>query len=107
MCDLHKVSAAQRRGFASSPSSRDPLAMGHLGFSLPPPRDLKEEGERIYAWWTTYILDKAWVVVLASPSAINDDGNNATTTIDTPWPLELGKYDQVRPRTRVHFIGSS
>ncbi len=99
MCDLHKVSVAQRRGSSSGPSSLDLLSLGHLGFSLPPPKDVKEEGERIHAWWTTYILDKAWVVALASPSAIKDDDNNVTTRIDTPWPLDFDSYDQVRSNT--------
>lgn len=100
MCELHKLSASQRREPGTSPRSLDLLSMGHLGFSLPPPKDALEEGERVHAWWTTYILDKAWVVALASPSAISDD-INATTRIDTPWPVDLDKYDQVHSSLKV------
>lgn len=62
---------------------------------LPPPADPIEEGERIHAWWTTFILDKSWVVGLAAPSIINET-QEANAIVDTPWPSVLGSYAQVR-----------
>lgn len=95
MCDLHKIPTRQGRRPGADPSSLDLRSMGLHGLSLPPPKDAIEEGERIHAWWTTYVLDKAWVVARNSPSAIYDDGNNEASRIDTPWPLELNQYGQV------------
>ncbi|CAL1714576.1 unnamed protein product [Somion occarium] len=91
MCGLHK------QGGGSSAPTTD-MSMSPLGFTLPPPRDALEEGERIHAWWTTFILDKCWVVALGSPSTITED-DNSSTRIDTPWPLELEAYGQ-QPRSR-------
>ena len=57
--------------------------------------DSIEEGERIDAFWQVYILDKAWAVALKSPSSISEDGLWGTQ-IDTPWPLRMQEYEQVR-----------
>lgn len=89
MCNLHKQGSNGSEPIATQPS-------GPLSFGLPAPRDPIEEGERIHAWWTTFILDKCWVVALGSPSTILEDDNNTNTRIDAPWPLDLEKYGTVR-----------
>ena len=90
MCNLHKVAAPPRRGTTAGAS--DPLDVANF---LPPPKDAMEEGERIHAWWTTFVLDKCWVVALGSPSVIVEEQDNSTTRIDTPWPMSLEHYGQV------------
>lgn len=90
MCNLHKVAAPRR---TSTSSSGDILS--EFSTFLPPPRDAMEEGERIHAWWTTFLLDKSWVVALGSPSIIVEDQESSTTRIDTPWPMSLEYYGQV------------
>lgn len=62
-------------------------------FELPAPADAVEEGERINAFWTTYILDKSWAVALGSASHIN---GSSGAQVDTPWPLEIDDYEHVR-----------
>jgi hypothetical protein len=57
---------------------------------LPPPRDAVEEGERINAFWTVFVLNNCWTTVDGTPSNIPID-----TQIDTPWPLDLSNYVQV------------
>ena len=91
MCNLHKVAAPQRRGSISS--SQD--LMADVGNFLPPAKDAMEEGERIHAWWTAFVLDKSWVVALGSPSIIVEEQDNSATRIDTPWPMSLEHYGQV------------
>lgn len=85
-CNLHKIRTARNLG-SSSP-----------GINLPPPHDDIEEGERISAFWYTFIFDRWSAASLDTPSVLMDD-SNANTQIDTPWPLEAHEYEQVR---RVH-----
>ncbi|THH33365.1 hypothetical protein EUX98_g839 [Antrodiella citrinella] len=86
MCNLHKVAAPQRRG------SQDVLFDANT--FLPPPRDAVEEGERIHAFWTTFVLDKCWIVALGSPSILIEDQGNSSTRIDSPWPQNMEHYGQ-------------
>ncbi|THH26916.1 hypothetical protein EUX98_g7276 [Antrodiella citrinella] len=53
-------------------------------------RRIGEEGERINAFWTTYILDRGWSV--AQGSHANDVFLGVQ--IDTPWPQEMGSYEE-------------
>lgn len=87
MCNLHKVAAPQKRG------PQDVLF--DTSTFLPPPRDAMEEGERIHAFWTTFVLDKCWVVALGSPSILIEEQGNSSTRIDTPWPQNIEHYGQV------------
>ncbi|KAI0072826.1 hypothetical protein K474DRAFT_1667317 [Panus rudis PR-1116 ss-1] len=54
--------------------------------TLPPPVDQIEEGERLYAFWTVYVMDKSWAVALDCESTLVEDGSPATR-IEAPWPL--------------------
>ena len=66
--------------------------------NLPTPRDSVEEGELILGWWTVFNLDKAWAAgLICSPNFEHSDHPMATQ-IDTPWPLEMEDYEQVRDR---------
>ncbi|KAJ7122664.1 hypothetical protein C8R43DRAFT_1111972 [Mycena crocata] len=53
------------------------------------PRDAVEEGERIYACWSTMVLDKAWAIALSENPHQNQD-----CVVDTPWPLESDDYEK-------------
>lgn len=64
-------------------------------FNMKPPVDAIEEGERINAFWSVFVLDKSWAVALGTPPFIYDDGS-AGGSIDTPWPLDFDSYEQVR-----------
>jgi hypothetical protein len=68
--------------------------VGNRTPSLPPPRDLVDEGERINGFWAALVLDKCWSVVLGLPSNFTDD-DALGTRIDTPWPLDNLSYEQV------------
>lgn len=71
------------------------IAQVSLGYVLPPPVDDIAEGERINGFWTVLVLDKMWSFVSGAPSGITDDDATGTR-IDTPWPLEMARYEQVR-----------
>lgn len=53
---------------------------------LPPPTDDIEEGERIKAFWTVFILDNCWTTADGSPS--NFLCTSPDSRIDLPWPLD-------------------
>ncbi|PBK97422.1 hypothetical protein ARMGADRAFT_1075911 [Armillaria gallica] len=53
---------------------------------LPPPTDYIEEGERIKAFWTVFILDNCWTTADGSPS--NFLCTSPDSRIDLPWPLD-------------------
>ncbi|KAJ7456095.1 Zn(2)-Cys(6) binuclear cluster domain-containing protein [Mycena latifolia] len=58
--------------------------------ALRAPRDAKEEGERISAFWRVLNLNNCWAGVDSAPS--NVSYGPAGLTIDTPWPLEPTDY---------------
>lgn len=90
MCNLHKIMSGNgQHGFHAAGNAW-----------LPPPTDSIDEAERIYAWWTTFVLDKSWVVALAAPAMISET-QEPSTVIDTPWPLSMEQYTQVRFRFRI------
>jgi len=63
--------------------------------AMPIPRDSTEEGERILAAWAVFNLDKAWAAALDSNPNFVHLGQPTTTTIDTPWPMEMQEFEQV------------
>jgi hypothetical protein len=83
MCNLHKMF-----------SQTGPIFSGVSDY-LPRPADVTEECERVHAWWTVFMLDKSWVVALSSPSVIKEEQERATV-VDTPWPVGMNLYRQVR-----------
>lgn len=61
-------------------------------FSLEPPVDAIEQGERILTFWQVYNLDRAWSVALQRPSII-PDSKHPRTAILTPWPQRMEEYE--------------
>ena len=57
-------------------------------------RDDIEEGERINAFWNTFILDRCWSPVLGRTPILGDEEMKGTG-IDTPWPLNIETYEDV------------
>lgn len=92
-CGLHKI-----RSINMSPLKPN-LIGGTETHNLHPPRDIIEEGERINGFWALFVLDKCWSVALGSASYISDS-DILGTTVDTPWPLTMPQYEQVRLQTR-------
>ncbi|KAI0358120.1 hypothetical protein OH77DRAFT_1494441 [Trametes cingulata] len=78
---LHMIRSARRSRTAADATT----------YRLPPPVDLLEEGERINGFWTVFILDRCWAVATGSVPAFTDD-ESAGTQIDTPWPMDLARY---------------
>lgn len=64
--------------------------------ALSPPLDSVEEGERIRAFWTVFILDQSWAVALGAPPNVAYPADAPGAQIDTPWPLAIRDYEQVR-----------
>ncbi|TBU47486.1 hypothetical protein BD309DRAFT_988049 [Dichomitus squalens] len=82
-------------------------------YRLPPPADALEEGERINGFWTVFVMDRCWAVASGSTPAFTDDEASGTQ-IDTPWPMELSRYQShplpsdLRTRNTVRsFIAGS
>ena len=80
-CSLHKI--------------RSPRNSPTAAIILPQPVDVIEEGERINAFWTVFVLDRCWTVWMQSPSVLIDE-TSASTQVDTPWPLDMAGYEQVK-----------
>ncbi|KAH9918952.1 uncharacterized protein B0H18DRAFT_1120056 [Fomitopsis serialis] len=72
-------------------NSNTPNPPGILNVDLAPPTDALEEGERINAFWSVFILDKSWSVRAGSPSHFN---GSPGAQVDTPWPLQIEDYTQ-------------
>ena len=86
-CGLQKIRTEQLdRGFSTSIDAID--------LTLPEPHDQIEEGERINAFWTTFLMDRCWAIALQTPTIISDSDVYGAQ-IDTPWPLEMETYERV------------
>ncbi|KAI0726580.1 hypothetical protein C8Q72DRAFT_518907 [Fomitopsis betulina] len=72
-------------------SNNTPNPPGGLNVDLAPPVDALEEGERINAFWSVFILDKSWSVRAGSTSHFN---GSPGAQVDTPWPLQIEDYTQ-------------
>lgn len=72
-------------------STRSSWGLGSTEPSLPPARSAIEDGERTLTFWQVYNLDRCWSVVLQRPP-MYPDGRNASTSINTPWPLGIAEY---------------
>lgn len=81
-CGLHRPITSVRGSWGIDSSSE---------LLLPPAHDSLEEGERTLAFWQVYNLDRCWSVVLNKPP-MYPDGRNASTSINTPWPLGMAEY---------------
>lgn len=90
-CKFQRIRSSRQRSPTSSQAT----------YNLPPPRDAIEEGERINAFWTVFILDRSWAVALGSAPGLTDDDATGTQ-IDIPWPLDMASYENVR----VSVLGS-
>lgn len=88
---LHKI----RSNPVPDPSLMRSIPGSDAELSLPPPVDSVEEGERISAFWQVYILDKTWSTVLGKPGILSE-GCSPLGWVDTPWPLAVEQYVEVR-----------
>ena len=64
--------------------------------TLPPHRDMIEEGERIICAWNVFNLDKCWAVALDDAPNFEYSTHPLAAKIDTPWPLDMDEFEQVR-----------
>ncbi|KAH8093820.1 hypothetical protein BXZ70DRAFT_385284 [Cristinia sonorae] len=90
ICSLHKIRAPQ--GYNLAATHQD--MVDDTSTFIAPVKSAAEEGERIHAWWTVFVLDKCWVIALGSPSIIVEVRENAATWIETQWPMTLEEYEQ-------------
>ncbi|EIM80995.1 uncharacterized protein STEHIDRAFT_134710 [Stereum hirsutum FP-91666 SS1] len=93
-CGLHKIRSNHPLRLD------DPLDTTVI--TLPEPIDSVEEGERLDAFWTVFTMDRAWAVVLHSPTIISDD-DHVGAQVDSPWPLDMESYEngQIYPNLRT------
>ncbi|KAH9925721.1 uncharacterized protein B0H18DRAFT_876938 [Fomitopsis serialis] len=80
---LHQIRSARYAAVAGDASSR---------YQLTPPTDPIDEGQRINAFWVTFILDRNWSIALGRTTVLTDDEPRGTE-IDTPWPRCIEMYE--------------
>jgi hypothetical protein len=59
-------------------------------------KDLIEEGERINAFWTAFCLERTVMLTLRNPVQTFGFITTPCVDIDTPWPLDVIDYVDVR-----------
>ncbi|THU82065.1 hypothetical protein K435DRAFT_972090 [Dendrothele bispora CBS 962.96] len=62
--------------------------------TLPVPKDILEEAERIRAFWTVLWMNNIWTAIDGLPSNITYTTTEAR--VDTPWPLDFADYKQLQ-----------
>ncbi|KAH9837967.1 uncharacterized protein C8Q71DRAFT_796330 [Rhodofomes roseus] len=80
---LHQIRSARYAAVAGGTASR---------YQLAPPVDAIDEGQRINAFWMTFILDRNWSLALGRTPVLTDDEPRGTE-IDTPWPRCIETYE--------------
>lgn len=90
-CGLNQIPSSVFRPSTISNDKRADLVaiMRQRSYVLPPPVDPVELGERIWAFWTVYTLDRCGSIASQWPPAIPDD------IIITPYPKPLSDYELV------------
>ncbi|EIW71404.1 hypothetical protein TREMEDRAFT_60335 [Tremella mesenterica DSM 1558] len=88
-CGLHQIPSSV---FRPSPVPRDQRGdlvsiMRHRSYALPPPQDAIDLGERIWAFWSIYIVDRCGSIASQWPPAIQDE------SVTTPYPKPLHDYE--------------
>ncbi|KAJ3763813.1 Zn(2)-Cys(6) binuclear cluster domain-containing protein [Lentinula raphanica] len=83
--NLHKLRSGSMSPFV-------PNVMGLDGPSLPEPKDLIDEGERINAFWTVFTMCNCWGVGVGGFSSMMFESYGSR--IDTPWPLDMEDYEE-------------
>lgn len=63
-------------------------------------------GERLDAFWTVFTMDRAWAVVLHSPTIISDD-DHVGAQVDSPWPLDMESYENVSTSCQLPHVNNS
>ncbi|KAJ4491665.1 hypothetical protein C8R41DRAFT_372633 [Lentinula lateritia] len=86
---LHKIRSQNTDPGFPGMSSSD--IFGNIS-QLDVPLDQIAEGERINAFWTTFTMSNCWAVAADSPQ--NFLVESFGPTVDTPWPLDMGGYEQ-------------
>ncbi|KAJ3771184.1 Zn(2)-Cys(6) binuclear cluster domain-containing protein [Lentinula raphanica] len=94
--NLHKLRSGSMSPFV-------PNVMGLDGPSLPEPKDLIDEGERINAFWTVFTMCNCWGVGVGGFSSMMFESYGSR--IDTPWPLDMEDYEE--ERLPPNYIGVS
>ncbi|KAJ3734956.1 Zn(2)-Cys(6) binuclear cluster domain-containing protein [Lentinula guzmanii] len=100
--NLHKLRSGGMSPFVAN-------VMGLDGPSLPDPKDLIDEGERINAFWTVFTM-------LGGFSSMMFESYGSR--IDTPWPLDMEDYEEAvffylftsfwnQNRIPANYIGAS
>lgn len=89
-CGLHKI----RSSNLTAPSTIGIVSDAPM--SLQPPLDNVEEGERINGFWSVFMLHKLISVALEPPSNVCGALEAPGMQIDTPWPLDMESYKEVR-----------
>ena len=69
---------------------------------LLPPRDSIEEGERIIGIWSVLILDRSLAISLGEAPQMIFPSDDPSSKFETPWPLDMGEYAQVRCFYFIH-----
>jgi len=72
------------------PQERGGGSRRRVGSMMPPPTDMIDVGERIWAFWLAVIADKSISTANCWPSALADH------EIETPFPRPIGEYTEVR-----------
>lgn len=94
---LHRIrppflpsSANAARYKVRRPQERGGGTRRRVGSMMPPPVDMIDVGERIWAFWLAVIADKSISTANCWPSALADH------EIETPFPRPIGEYTEVR-----------
>ncbi|KDN41191.1 hypothetical protein RSAG8_07605, partial [Rhizoctonia solani AG-8 WAC10335] len=83
-CNLHKItSAVWRPNMSTGPSGL-----------LPPPFDSIDLGERILAFWATFMLDQKCCIMGLPSSFAKIDDLDTRSRIDTVWPRRSVEYEE-------------
>ncbi|KAJ3751626.1 hypothetical protein EV360DRAFT_89545 [Lentinula raphanica] len=89
-CGLNTLRSSQQQGQWAPNSISASVPDGWIRLS--PSQDAIEEGERINAFWTVFMLHRDLAVAVDPPRSVCDVFDAPGCQIDTPWPLDMDTY---------------
>jgi hypothetical protein len=93
-CGLHKLRPL------NAPNTSGGL-LSHLDPNFLRPVDGYEYGKLVNAFWSVFVLHKLLSVAVDPPSSLCGALEAPGLVIDTPWPMDIDEYGQVRPRSAI------
>ncbi|TDL23572.1 hypothetical protein BD410DRAFT_897602 [Rickenella mellea] len=81
-------------------------------FTIPPPADNTDAGDRTNVFWSVFNVDQCWSAIMGERPVISEDPATLGMQIDAPWPSDSGielrsNVNSTYSRTVIGFLSGA